>query len=228
MTNSSPLPLQAVVIGASAGGVAALQILLAQLSARFPVPILIAQHLPADEFMDTQKSPKQDKTQDKKPDANGALVTILGRHCALRVKEVEESEKIQAGIVYLAAANYHLLVEKDATLSLSVDAKVCYSRPSIDILFESAAQAFGSQLVAVILSGAGADGSEGIKKVAECGGITIVQDPNEAAMPSMPRAALASTEVHYVRPLASLGALLGELCVQSRDMERIRRHAYGS
>lgn len=212
MTNSSHYPLQAIVIGASAGGVSALQILLAQLTTNFPVPILIVQHLPADMYSDT----------------SSALVAILSRHCALHVKEAQESEKIQAGFVYLAAANYHLLVEKDATLSLSVDAQVCFSRPSIDILFESAALAFGRQLIAVILSGAGADGSAGIKKVAECGGITIVQDPNEADMPCMPRAALASTDAHYVLPLAGLGALLCELCVKNGNKERTDHHAHGS
>lgn len=194
-----------IVIGASAGGISALQIVLARLPDAFPLAILIAQHRPAN--------------------MHSNLTEILARASALPVKEAQEAEEIRGGTVYLAPANYHLLVETNATLSLSVDAHVCFARPSIDILFESAAQAFHENLIAIILSGANADGSAGIKKVAQCGGITIVQEPSDAEMPDMPRAALLAVEANYVLPLADLAA---QLCKLSAVPERTCHHANGS
>lgn len=193
MAKSHQNRIKAIVLGASAGGLTALQTLLAQLPKTFPVPILIVQHIAAD--------------------SGNTLAKLLGRASKLQVKEAEECELIQAGTVYISAANYHLLVEMNATLALSTDAPVSFARPSIDILFESAAMAFGAGLIAVILTGANSDGSLGMKKVAEKGGITIIQDLQDAEVPFMPASALSALPkgADYVVPLAQLGALLQKL-----------------
>lgn len=179
---------RAVVLGVSAGGVSALKLLLGALPAGLPWPILVVQHIA--------------------PGSGGMLAPLLARHSALRVKEAEEREPITAGTVYLAPSNYHLLVERDATLSLSTDATVSYARPSIDVLFESAARAFGPALIGVILTGANSDGSLGLKAIKDKGGLAIVQDPADAACADMPRAALAAVQADFVVPLAGLAALL--------------------
>ncbi|RFP13862.1 MULTISPECIES: chemotaxis protein CheB [unclassified Duganella] len=184
-------PYRAIVLGVSAGGVSALKLLLGTLPADLPWPLLIVQHISAD--------------------SDGSLATVLGQGCALRVKEAEERERIEAGTVYLAPANYHLMVERDGTLALSTDPAVSYARPSIDVLFESAARAFGPALIGVILTGANADGSQGLRAIKQKGGLAVVQDPADAASPSMPLAALAAVKADYVVPLAGLGALLQSL-----------------
>ena len=115
------------------------------------------------------------------------LAFSLNESCQLVVKEAEEKDPIKPGYVYIAPANYHLLVEGDQTLSLSVDAKVCYSRPSIDVLFETAAEVYRSDLVGVILTGASDDGTSGLKRIKEQGGLTIAQDPATAEYAVMPR-----------------------------------------
>ena len=129
---------KAIVIGASAGGLNALQEILAPLPADFHLPILIVQH--------------------RFPTADDLLTFALNESCRLMVKEADEKDYIEPGYVYVAPPNYHLLVERNRTLSLSADAKVCYSRPSIDVLFESAADVFLSQLIGIILTGANHDG----------------------------------------------------------------------
>lgn len=184
-------PYQAVVLGVSAGGVSALKSLLGALPTDLPWPLLIVQHI--------------------SPDSDGSLARVLEHGCALRVKEAEEREHIEAGTVYLAPANYHLMVERDGTLALSTDAAVSFARPSVDVLFESAARAFGPALIGVILTGANADGSQGLRAIKEKGGLAVVQDPADAASPSMPLAALAAVQADYVVPLARLGALLQAL-----------------
>ncbi len=205
MNKSQPTLPKAIVMGASAGGVSALKTILCQLDAAFSLPIVIALHL--------------------SPNTPSRLAALLDQACALSVKEAEEGEALCDGTVYLAAANYHLLVETNGTLSFSVDARVCFSRPSIDILFESAAAAFGKQLIAVILSGANQDGSAGIKKVAEFGGITLVQDPAEAEMPDMPLAALKAIQADYTLPLSALGSLLNQFGAKRERKEH--HHAIG-
>ncbi|MBV6323348.1 chemotaxis protein CheB [Duganella violaceipulchra] len=184
-------PYRAIVLGVSAGGVGALKTLLATLPADLPWPLLIVQHISAD--------------------SDGSLARVLEQGCALRVKEAEERERIEPGTVYLAPANYHLMVERDGTLALSTDAAVSYARPSIDVLFESAARAFGPALIGVILTGANADGSLGLRAIKDKGGLAVVQDPADAASPSMPLAALAAVRADYVVPLAGLGALFQSL-----------------
>ncbi|MCX7171677.1 MAG: chemotaxis protein CheB [Proteobacteria bacterium] len=182
---------KAVVIGVSSGGMQALKILLGQLPADYPLPLLVVQHISAD--------------------AGDGLARLLDELCQIRVREADEQDKICPGTVYLAPANYHLLVGQDGTLELSADPPVSYARPSIDVLFESAAEAYGPALIGVVLTGANFDGSQGLKTLKQQGGVTIVQDPADAAFPQMPLAALAATAVDYVVPLDEIAALLKKL-----------------
>lgn len=182
---------KAVVIGVSFGGIEALKKVLPLLVTDFPASIMVIQHLD--------------------PRADDFLATYLDNLCRIRVKTAEEKEKVKLGVAYLAPANYHLLVEDDHTLSLSVDEKVHFSRPAIDVLFESAADAYGPRLIGVILTGANQDGSKGLRIIKECGGLAVVQDPKSAAAPTMPEAALAATEVDYVLPLNEIGDFLNNI-----------------
>jgi len=182
---------QAVVIGASAGGLEALRIVLAGLGENFPAPVIIVQHL--------------------SPESDNFLTTLLANQCRLRVKEAEEKELLQPGCAYVAPPNYHLLVELDHTLTLSVDARVNFSRPAIDVLFETAAEAYGDKLVGVILTGANEDGSLGLQRIKSLGGTTVVQDPRTAVEQRMPLAAIAKSRVDYVVPLTEIGVLIKQL-----------------
>lgn len=182
---------QAVVIGASAGGMAALNAILSGLRDDFPLPVVVVQHRSAD--------------------ADDFLSLYLDERSKLRVKEAEEKERLAAGEVYLAPANYHLLVEQDGTLSMTVGEKVNYARPSIDVLFETAADAYGPGLIGIILTGAGSDGSKGMKCIKERGGLTIVQDPGTAESDAMPRAAIAITAIDHIVPLAEIGPFLNRI-----------------
>lgn len=182
---------QAVVIGVSTGGVHALQQLLGQLAEDFPLPILIVQHIRAD--------------------AGSGLAKLLDEGCALHVKEADEQDEILPGTVYLAPPNYHLLVERDGFLSLSADPYVSFARPSVDVLFESAAAVFGPQLIGVVLTGANYDGSQGLKTIKHKGGVAIVQNPADAEARQMPQAAIAATAVDYVVALDGMAPLLQKL-----------------
>ncbi len=193
--NTPPSAFQAVVIGVSAGGMHALSTLLPALPKDFPLPILVVQHRLAG--------------------SDDYLAHSLDQLCAIHVKEAEEKEPLKAGWVYIAPADYHLLVERDQTLSLSVDDKENYSRPSIDVLFESAAYAWTSALIGVILTGANSDGARGLALIKEKGGITVVQNPTTAEYDVMPKAALASAK--YVLDLAKIGELLKTLASQAID-----------
>ena len=179
----------AIVIGASAGGFAALAEILPRLPAALPLAVVVVQHL--------------------HPDGGEYMVEFLGRRCALPVKEAEDKEPVLPGVIYVAAAQYHLLIERDLTFSLSADEKVHYSRPSIDVLFESAAAAYGPKLIGVVLTGANDDGAAGLAAIKTGGGLTIVQDPATAEVSFMPQAALAGTAVDHVLDLAAIGRLLG-------------------
>lgn len=182
----------AIVIGASAGGFAALKEVFAGLPADFPAAILVVHHI----------HPHSDSYQ---------LVSGLLRDCALQVKVAEEKEPIQAGTIYLAPANYHLLVEADRSLALTIDDKVNFSRPSIDVLFETAADTFGEQLLGIVLTGGSKDGAEGLRKISERGGDTIVQDPATAEVSTMPRSALEFCPSARVMALAEIGVFLREI-----------------
>ena len=182
---------QAIVIGVSMGGLEALKRLLQPLPANFPIPILIVQHMA--------------------PESGNGLATLLDACCTIRVKEADADEKPAPGRVYLAPANYHLLVEPDGRLGLSIDPPVNFARPSVDVLFETAAEAFGAHLLGVLLTGAGSDGSRGLKIIQERGGSTLVQDPTEAIADSMPRSALALMNPDAVLPIKELTAYLMSL-----------------
>lgn len=187
-----PQRYQVVVIGASAGGVAAITELLSTLSASYSLPTIIVQHL----------HPLQDIT----------FVKYLDHESVLTIKEADEKETIKAGHAYFAPPNYHLLIEDDRTFSLSIDERVNYARPSIDVLFESAADVYGEKVIGVILTGANNDGAQGLRSIKECGGLTIVQDPETAEAPVMPRAAIAATQADHVLTLPQIVKLLVESC----------------
>lgn len=170
-----------LVIGASAGGVAALQSVLGALPATFPAPVLAVLHLPRDR--------------------SSRIAEVLAPCCALPVREAEDKQPLQPGTVTFAPPDYHLLVEDAASVALSVDAPVLYSRPAIDPLFESAAAVFGPQVLALLLTGASSDGSEGVAAVRAAGGQAWLQCPEEAEASMMPASALQHAGADAVLPL---------------------------
>ena len=182
---------KAIVIGVSAGGMNALSRLLAGFEKGFPLPIIIAQHLHATD--------------------DGFLFQYFNDRCSLKVKEADEKEAIRPGHIYFAPPNYHLLIERDKTFSLSIDEKVRYSRPSIDVLFESASRVWLSGVIGIILTGANDDGARGIRCIKQNGGLTIAQDPATAEYPFMPRSAIDLGAVDEVLPLEAIAKRLTEL-----------------
>jgi two-component system chemotaxis response regulator CheB len=179
---------QAIVIGVSTGGVVALKQLLGALPGNFPLPLLVVTHVT--------------------PDSDNSLALLLDSLCTIRVKEADEQEAIVPGTAYLAPANYHLLVERGNRLALSIDPPVNFARPSVDILFETAADVYGAALIGIILTGAGFDGAKGLLKVKNSGGVTIIQDPADAEMDSMPKTALQLLHPDYVVTLIDIPPLL--------------------
>jgi len=169
---------KAVVIGTSAGGLKALKRILPRLSSNYPLPLLIVQHI--------------------SPLSDNYMSQMLNDASKITVKEADEKEKILPSIAYIAPPDYHMLVENDKTISLSVEEKVNYSRPSIDVLFETAADAFGDKLIGIILTGANPDGAKGLKKIKDAGGMTIVQSPDDAESKTMPEAAINITKPDYI------------------------------
>ncbi len=161
---------RAVVIGASAGAVQALQTILPALCAGYRLPVLVVVHVP--------------------PDRANMLVPLLQARCEITVKEAEDKERIVPGTVYFAPSDYHLLVETDESLALSIDEPVNYSRPSLDVLFQSAADTYGPGLVGVVLTGANHDGAAGLRAIVDAGGLAVVEDPATAYAAAMPLAAL--------------------------------------
>jgi two-component system, chemotaxis family, protein-glutamate methylesterase/glutaminase len=180
-----------VVVGCSWGGLDALRALLAGLPHDLDAAMVVAQHRGA-------SSPS-------------ALVDILSRSSPMPVREVNDKEPIETGVVYLAPADYHLLVEPE-NFALSVDERVQFARPSVDVLFESAADAFGGRVIAVILTGANEDGADGVRRVKDAGGYVVVQQPETAVRRSMPDAALATGAVDQAVTLDELAPLLVERC----------------
>jgi two-component system chemotaxis response regulator CheB len=187
---SLPEPIRAVAIGASAGAVEALLRLLPGLPADYSLALLIVVHLPVD--------------------AESTLATLLASRCRIAVKEAEDKEPIRPGVAYLAPANYHLLVEPDFHLSLSSDEPVLFSRPSIDVLFESAADAYGSALAGIVLTGANDDGARGLHAICAAGGVGWVQAPAAAQAGKMPQAALDLCPSARPADLAQLATILSE------------------
>jgi two-component system chemotaxis response regulator CheB len=174
----------AVVLGASAGGLTALSAIFSALPAAFPLPLIAVQH--------------------RAKDHKDLLEDVLRQKTRLVVKQASEKEQIQAGHAYIAPPDYHLLIEDDMTFSLASFELVLYSRPSIDVLFESAAAALGKRTIGILLTGASADGSKGIEAIHTRGGVTIAQDPEEAQYPAMPRAAIKTGKVGHVWRLAEI------------------------
>lgn len=175
---------EAIVIGTSAGGLYALSSILGGLPAEYPLPIIVVQH----------------RSKDKKD----LLEDVLQHKCKIRIKQADEKEKIERGIVYIAPPDYHLLIETDLTFSLSSDDQVRYSRPSIDVLFESAALAYRDKLIGIILTGANNDGAAGISTIKKYNGLTISQNPKEATFPFMPTAAIETKAVTYIWTLSEI------------------------
>lgn len=186
----------AIVMGGSAGGFKALMAILTPLPADFPPPILIVQHLHASDA--------------------GSFAKHLGRITRLPVVEADDKMSIAAAHIYVAPANYHLLVEDAATLALNVDPPVNYSRPAIDVLFESAAWVWGEDLLAVLLSGASRDGTAGLQAVKEAGGRTLAQDPATAESPLMPQWAIEKNVVDEILAPAAIAVRLGQLASGGR------------
>jgi two-component system chemotaxis response regulator CheB len=178
-------------MGTSLGGLHALEEICSRLPEGFPLPVAIVQH--------------RDKHSDD------ALREFLQGRSALPVVEVEDKEPIMAGRMYLAPPDYHLLVDQ-ACFALSTEAPVCEARPSVDVLFESAADAYGSGVIGVVLSGANSDGAQGAARIKERGGLVVAQDPATAESSVMPVAALAATRVDNVLPLSGIAAFLVEIC----------------
>lgn len=186
------MPPKAIVIGASAGGVLAVRALLSGLPANLPSSLMVVIHLP-------RGRPSQ-------------LAEVMQGSVALPVMEAEDKQPIVPGQVLLAPPDYHLMVEDTEHVALSVDAPPMYSMPSIDVLFESAAHVWQHELLAIVLTGASADGAQGAAAVRRAGGVVWVQDPAEAEMPMMPAAALAAAGADAVLTLKQMVQQLGGGC----------------
>lgn len=181
---------KAIVIGTSAGGIKALGLLLPLIPENFKIPVFIIQHI----------SPYAEMN-----------LRIFSQKCHVNLKEASNNETIEPGIVYFAPPDYHLLIEEDFTLTLNADPKVNFSRPSIDVLFQTAAEAYGRNLTGILLTGTNNDGSEGLKTIKQFGGKTIVQNPAEAEFPEMPQSALKLFDPDMILNLKEIGELVGRL-----------------
>ena len=179
-----------VVIGTSTGGLKALQTLLSGLSEDFPLPVVIVQH--------------------RGSSSENGLCEFLGQSSRLPVTEPEDKEPVISGRASLAPRDYHLLIE-NRSFALSVDHAVAYARPSIDVLFECAADEYGDKAIGVILTGANNDGARGLAKISSQGGLTLVENPETAASQEMPRAALAQITADWVLPLEEIAPQLNKL-----------------
>lgn len=168
LTQSSPIDL--VVMGVSSGGLEVVTIILSNLNEKFSIPIAIVQHV--EEFSDNY------------------LVSHLRLTTRKRIKEAEDKESIQDEVVYVAPSSHHLLIEYEKIFSLNEDPRVNYARPSIDVLFESAADAYNNKIIGILLTGSNSDGAKGLKKIQENGGYTLVQSPDSCISSEMPESAL--------------------------------------
>lgn len=176
-----------IVVGASAGGLRALEAVLGGLPRGFPVPVVAVQH--------------------RSRESSDAYADIIGRSVQLPVREIEDDDSLRAPGVYLAPPDYHVLIEP-GRMVLSIDDPVSYSRPSIDVLFESAADVFGEKVIGVLLTGANQDGAHGLARIKQAGGYAIVQDPKTAESPEMPAAGIAATTVDQVLSLDDIAVAI--------------------
>jgi len=188
--------IDAIVIGASAGGVEGLSVLLPALPASMRAAVFIVLHLPREH--------------------RSVLSEIFARNCAIAVKEAEDKEPIQAATAYFAPPDYHLLLDQGPQIALSVDEPVHFSRPSVDVLFESAADLYGKRLLGVILTGANQDGAAGLAAVKAAGGLTAIQRPDDSYLSEMANAGLSRGPADFVLPLPALAALFGSLASTAR------------
>jgi two-component system chemotaxis response regulator CheB len=185
-----------IVIGTSLGGLQAVLSVLKPLPADLPVPVVIVQH--------------------RGPTSDGNLVDLLQQNTVLRVVEAEDKTALVPATVFIAPPDYHMLVEEGGSLALSTEGPVRSARPSIDVLFETAADAYGPELIGVLLTGATADGALGLARVKARGGRAIVQDPATAECATMPAAGIAATAVDYILPLERIGDHLVSLVEGTR------------
>lgn len=186
-----PPAYRAIVFGSSAGGLSALSHIFSSLPADYPLPLISVQHRVKDNRL--------------------LLEEVLAAKSALRIRQAEEKEKILSGTAYIAPPDYHLLIEDDMTFSLASSEAVMHSRPSIDVLFESAATALGKNLIGILLTGANADGSHGMTTMRKNGALTIAQDPDEADFPMMPRSAIETGSIVHVLTLQKIVEFLWSL-----------------
>jgi two-component system chemotaxis response regulator CheB len=183
--------IDAVVIGASAGGFEAMLAVLKGLPASYPMPLVAVLHLPDNH--------------------DSRLAELFGYRLALRVREARDKEAIEPGTLYFAPSGYHLLVEADRSFSFSCEDRVNWARPSIDVLFATAADAWGKSLAGILLTGANYDGAAGLAGMRVAGALTVVQDPATAEVPTMPEAALRAMTPDLILPLAEIHSLLRRL-----------------
>ena len=183
--------VEAVVLGASAGGFEALLAVLKDLPSTYPMPLAVVLHLP--------------EGHDSK------LAELFGYRLALRVREARDKEALEAGVLYFAPSGYHLSIEADRSFSLSCEERVNYARPAIDILFSSAADAYGKSLAGILLTGANYDGAAGLAGMQVAGALTVVQDPATAEVATMPEAAIRRMTPDLILPLAEINSLLHRL-----------------
>lgn len=186
---------QAIIIAGSAGGVDALLQLLPALPAGMRVPVICMLHLPANR--------------------ESRLAELFAERAAVPVREAADKQPVEDGTLYFAGSGYHLSVEHDRTFSLSCEPPVHFARPAIDLLMQSAAEVFDAALVGILLTGANQDGAAGMAQIAARGGLTVVQDPAEAQVATMPQAAIDAHQPGLVLPLAAIRELL-ELLVEKK------------
>lgn len=182
---------RSVVLGTSWGGLNVLKKILSDLPSNFGLSMAVVQHIG--------------------PQSDNAWIEILNGLSKVNVKEADEKEAITAGTVYVAPPNYHLLIEPDYSLSLSVDERVNYARPSIDVLFETAAIAYQKHLIGIVLTGTNSDGVKGLKSIKEYGGLTVVQDPDTAEARFMPQAAIEAVLPDHVLSIEGITKLLRDI-----------------
>jgi two-component system chemotaxis response regulator CheB len=184
---------KALVIGASAGGLDALDLILIKIPEKSKVPVFIVQHI--------------------SPDSDSYFISSLKKGCKVNVKEAQDTEEIVSGTVYFAPPDYHLYIDTNNCLKLSHDGKVNYSRPSIDVLFETAAEYYGKQLIGILLTGSNSDGSKGLKRIKDLGGTTIVQLPATAHFSEMPASALKLLKPDFILTLEEIAIALSNINV---------------
>jgi two-component system, chemotaxis family, protein-glutamate methylesterase/glutaminase len=185
-----------VVVGGSWGGMRAVQAVLEGLGNDCPAAVVVVLH--------------------RGPAEGDRLARLLERYTPLPVREAEDKDDLVAGTVYLAPPDYHTLVEAEGTLGLSTEERVRFARPSIDVLFRSAAEAYRERCVGVVLTGANEDGADGLRRIKDLGGVAIVQDPGSAERSEMPAAAIEAVEADVVLPLQEIGLFLRGLLLETR------------